>query len=101
MKTDITVSKKATINTGNYSSITPSVSLTLKDVDVDIIEEVHENLNIITAALFMSEFEIMAELQEDVKNLGITEFFSQLGKNEMEADLKEAVKNLSQNLFEV
>jgi len=55
MKTDITLSKKATINTGNYSSITPSVSLTLKDVDITQIERAYEDLNVISAVFFLSE----------------------------------------------
>lgn len=32
-KIDFTISRDATINTGNYSSIKPSVTITVKDVD--------------------------------------------------------------------
>jgi len=100
MKTDITLSKKATINTGNYSSITPSVSITLKDVDASQIERAYQDMNIITAVLFLSEYKVMAELQDDSKKLGITKFFETLNeeKEDMKTDFEEAVKNLAENL---
>jgi len=100
MKTDITLSKKATINTGNYSSITPSVSLTLKDVDVTQIERAYHDLNTISAVFFLSEYRIMAELQEDSKKLGILKFFETLNeeREEMKTDFEDAVKNLAENL---
>lgn len=33
MKTDISITKSLTINTGNYESVRPSITITLKDVD--------------------------------------------------------------------
>lgn len=100
MKTDITLSKKATINTGNYSSITPSVSLTLKDVDITQIERAYEDLNVISAVFFLSEYRIMADLQDDSKKLGIAKFFETLDieKQQMKVDFEDAVKNLAENL---
>jgi len=100
MKTDITLSKKATINTGNYSSITPSVSLTLKDVDISQIERAYQDLNTITAVFFLAEYRVMAELQEDTKKLGISKFFETLNKEreEMKIDFEDAIKNLAENL---
>jgi len=101
MKTDLTVSKKATINTGNYSSITPSISLTLKDVDVDKIPEVYEHLNTISGALFLKEFEELADTQEAVKTLGIRDYFSHLDKGQMENDVMDAMKALVDKNFEI
>ena len=98
MKTDMTVSKKATINTGNYSSISPSVSLTLNGIEIEEVFEVYEDLNTLTAAMFMHEFETMAEMQDEVKTLGISEFFRQLGHGDMEIDVNEAIKRLAQKL---
>ena len=100
MKTDITLSKKATINTGNYSSITPSVSLTLKDVDITQLERAYEDLNVISAVFFLSEYRVMAELQDDSKKLGITKFFETLDieRRQMKLDFETAVKNLAENL---
>ena len=95
---DITVSKKATINTGNYSSITPSVSLTVCDVDENRVKEVHSNLGTISMALFLEEFYNMSNLQEEVKNVGIKQFFNELDMEEIKADFNEAVSNLKYNL---
>ena len=43
-KIDITVSRDMTINTGNYSSIKPSVTLTVKDVDATDAGVVYSNI---------------------------------------------------------
>lgn len=95
MKTDLTVSKKATINSGNYSSISPSVSITAKDVDTSKMKEVYESMNVITSALFIQEMNTISELQEDIKRVGIREFFNQLEVNEMKKDLDEALEKLT------
>jgi hypothetical protein len=101
MKTDITVSKKATINTGNYSSITPSISMTLKDVDIHKVDKIYEHLHIITSALFIYEFRAMSDIQDEVKKLGIKKFFDELKSDEMKEDLKLSIKELSDKLFEI
>lgn len=98
MKTDMTVSKKATINTGNYSSITPSVSLTLNGVEIEEVIEVYEDMDMLTAAMFIREFEGMVDIQNDVKTGGITEFFKKLEREEMDNDVTAAIKRLAQKL---
>jgi len=97
---DITVSKKATINTQNYSSITPSVSITFKDVNVSDAEQVYEDLNVISAVFFLSEYRVMAELQDDTKKLGITKFFETLDQEReaMKTDFESAIKRLAETL---
>lgn len=40
-KIDITIGRTMTINTGNYQSVKPTVSITLKDVDSDNLEEMN------------------------------------------------------------
>ena len=97
---DITVSKKATINTQNYSSITPSVSMTLKNVEAVDIEQAYSDLNIISAVFWLSEFRLMANLQDDTKKLGITKFFETLDEDrkDMKNDFEEAVKRLAEKL---
>ena len=39
MKLDLTLGKSLTINTGNYSSIKPEVSITLNGIELDNLEE--------------------------------------------------------------
>ena len=97
---DITISKKATINTQNYSSITPSVSLTFKDVDVSNAEQIYADMNVISAVFWLSEYRLMANLQDDTKRLGITKFFETLDeeKESMKTDFEEAIKRLAERL---
>ena len=97
---EINVSKKATFNTGNYSSITPSVSLTLSGVDIDDAEQAYQDLNVISAVFFLSEYRVMAELQDESKKLGITKFFETLDEERetMKSDFEEAVKRLAEKL---
>ena len=97
---DITISKKATFNTGNYSSITPSVSLTLSGVDINDAEQAYQDLNVISAVLFLSEYRVMSELQDDTKKLGITKFFETLDEERetMKSDFEEAVRRLAEKL---
>ena len=94
----MTVAKKATINTGNYSSITPSVSLTLNGIEVEEVIEVYEDMDILTAAMFVREFETMTEIQEDVKTGGIANFFDKLQREDMDVDVTEAIKRLARKL---
>ncbi len=99
MKIDLEVKKQATINTGNYSSIQPSVNIRLKDVDVGKTEKVYENLNIISTALFIKELYILSEVQNELKNLGIKEFFEKLEMDEVKTDFKNAIKELHDDIF--
>lgn len=55
MKMDITVTKKDHVNLGDYSSTEPSVSLTLKDVNVDDFEQAQENLSLLTELIWIQE----------------------------------------------
>ena len=67
MKVDISVSRTLTINTGNYESIKPTVSLTVKDVDNDKVSDVY--LSIETALTGLLKMEVLACKQEmDTKN---------------------------------
>ena len=99
MKIDINVKKEATINTGNYSSIKPSVSITLKDIDVNNSEKVYKNLNILTAAFFFNELSVLTEIQNNIKTDGLRKLLSSLEIEEVEKDMKQAIKELHDDLF--
>lgn len=101
MKIDLKVKKQATINTGNYSSIQPSVHITLKDVDLDKTENTYKNLNIISTALFIKELYILSELQNDIKKFGIKDFFKKLQLDEIKTDFRSAIKELHDDLFTI
>jgi len=94
-KCDVTVSKKMTINTGNYSSIQPSVSITMKDVYVENIDETYKDIDLITSVLLIEEIESLTETQDDLQKMGIKDFLGKIDVDAMKADLKEAIEKLS------
>jgi len=54
-KMDITIGKTITINTGNYQSVRPTVSITLKDVDISESEKTYRSLSILVDQIFNIE----------------------------------------------
>ena len=95
-KLDINVSKKMTINTGNYSSIQPSVSITAKDVPIEDIKEAYNSLNVLTSFLFIQEVSVLSELQGDFKSMGIKKFLSEISKEsgQVQSDVEEAIEKI-------
>jgi len=96
-KIDITMGSKMTINTQNYSSIQPSVSLTIKDVPMErVIETKIEMSNMLS--IFMTEEIIeLYGTMDTIKDKGMREVVGAYGK----PDLLEKMKNSLQNSIEV
>lgn len=94
-KCDVTVNKKMTINSGNYSSIQPSVSVTIKDTYVEDIEDTYKNLEVIVDILLMEEIKSLSETQEDIQKLNVKKFLSSLNTDNMTTELKKSIQNLS------
>jgi hypothetical protein len=94
MKTTITVSKKFTINTGNYSSVQPSVSLTVHDVPLDNIQNVHKHLDIIADGLVHEQIESDTMTMGTMKKLGIGEYFTKINKEQMKQTIEHSIKNI-------
>ena len=67
MKTDITIERNMTINTGNFSSIRPNVSITLKDVDILEVHEIYQKIESIVDCLFSLETATLIQKQEVFK----------------------------------
>ena len=97
MSCDITVSKKFTLNTGNFSSIQPSVSITKHGiVDEKDLPKVHRLLDIITDALLHKQIESDAKTMDEMKRLGFEEYFGKINKEKMDEVLKKAVEKLEE-----
>lgn len=69
MKADVTISRQITINTGNYSAIRPSVSVTLKDVDADKMNDNYKQLETIVDGLFALEMATLLKDQDDLNGV--------------------------------
>ena len=77
-KMDITISNKMTINTQNYSSIQPSVSLTIKDVPLGSVAETKKELNNILS-IFMAEETIeLSGMMDAIKTHGFREIVERM-----------------------
>jgi hypothetical protein len=94
MKIDITISKKFTLNTGNYSSIQPSVSLSVKDTELEKIETVHAALDVIASGLLLKQIMEDSEIMDDFKNFGISAFFKKIDMKDIDAQIKENLKRI-------
>ncbi len=96
---DITVSKKFTLNTGNFSSVSPTITLNLKDViDVNMLSEVHKHLEIVADALLHKQMESDAKTMAVIKKLGFSKYFKQV---EEQGNLDEVLEMAIQKLNEL
>lgn len=90
-KIDINISKKMTINTGNYSSIGPSVSFTLKDVDPEKAENLLEKMKDLVEVEFVLQVLHSASTMEEIKINGLKDFVKKQLENSKE--LEDILKN--------
>jgi len=81
MKLDISVSRKATINTGNYSSIGPGVSVTAHDVNQLGFQEAYETISNLADALFALETLKLSEEMGTIKEQGLPEYSKMLSRS--------------------
>jgi hypothetical protein len=94
MKMDITVSKKMTINTGNYSSVQPSVSITLKDVDAKYYNERLYDLTVLVDSAFTNNLIEHSEYMQMIKDYGLNKTLDAINKEEMLQEVENAIENL-------
>ncbi len=93
MKTDITISKKMTINTDNFSSINPFISLTIKDVNLSKVQILSEHLSNIVDNLLQLEIADLSDLMADIQN-DKWQVFTEIG------DQRDEIKNDIQNILD-
>lgn len=98
MSLDITVQKKFTLNTGNYSSIQPSVSITFHGlVDDKDIPKVHNLLDIITDGLLHKQIESDALTMATIKKMGFSDYFKKIKEQgNMDETIEEACRKLTE-----
>lgn len=79
-KCDITIARSMTINCSNYSSIKPSVSITLKDIDTYVASEKYEQLAKVLDVLMLMETVALGNEIESCNTLGYKKFIENLEK---------------------
>lgn len=96
-KVDVSVTRSMTINTGNYESIKPTVTLTVRDVDSNRVDDAYLALDKVIGGLFKMEVYACASEGHEVSK-GLTDYVKYVGRNaeqigsEIESSLKELDK---------
>ena len=91
---NIRIQKRATINTGNYSSIQPAVEAELINVKPEEFIEKTEALNTLVDSLFTVNMIEHAELQQLIKDNGLPTVLNAINIQGMKEDIKEALEIL-------
>lgn len=99
-KCDLTISKDVTLNTGNYSSIKPSVSVTIKDIDQDKLYDEYTKLSEVLDAMIALETISLGNEMESFSSTGYKEYVRNLEQSREK--IESIVEEYSQNcLFSV
>ena len=90
-KCDVTIAKSMTIPTSmKFSSIKPSVSVTVKDVNLSEITSVSKSLEVITSGLLIHNIKEDMELMDDVDK-GV---FADIDMNYVDQSIEENAKKI-------
>lgn len=92
-KMDITIGSKMTINTQNYSSIQPSVSLTIKDVTLDKVIETKKHMNNILSIFMTEEIKDLSDMMETIKVHGLKEVLKKYDDPTLLEKMKDSLQN--------
>lgn len=86
-KCDITVSRGITINTGNFGSIRPDVSITVKDVDSEILDKTFKNVSSKLDAMIALEIINLGNEAEAINDISFVKYKANLEKTKDEIEL--------------
>ena len=69
MKCDITLSRGQTVNIGNWSNVKPNISMTLKDVDTEVLNDKYSQLSNLVSCLLGYETKTALEEMKLVSHI--------------------------------
>lgn len=96
-KIDFTISRDATINTGNYSSIKPSVTITVKDVDSKDVTSKYKEVTQALDILMLMETIALGNEMESTQSLGFKKYLAEIMKVDNE-ELTETLKIIMEGI---
>jgi len=99
MKLDINVSKTITVNTGNYSSIKPSVSITAKDIDIQNVKDTYKRVSNLVSNLLYEETIDMCDNSNTIQEVGIDHFIESY--EHLKNDIKKENEKIINELMKV
>lgn len=94
-KCDIVLDRSMTISAGNYSTIRPTVSITLKDIDVNDITEKYQKLSNVLDVLMLLETTKLGDEILTVNDGGFKNYIKIL------SDVKEPLDMLKKSVNEL
>ena len=101
MKIDVSVNKKFTLNTGNFSSISPSLSLTAHDIDSKDVDRVHTLLGDVADVLLHDQIQTDATTMASIKKMGFGKYFKSIDRDRMTKTMESALNELSGNTDDI
>lgn len=90
---DITRSKQMTISPEQFSNIKPSISITLKDIPLEQLDNASSNLENITDNLFRIEVAFQYHLFQKIKGEGLENF-----SNDVVENINEIIENIENSM---
>jgi ribosomal protein L14E/L6E/L27E len=93
VKTDLTLAKNFKVSMG-YSNITPFLSMSVKDVDIENVEKAHTALETIADILIHKQIKNDSELLKTIQDMGLEPYMDKIDMDEMNVVLKDSVKDL-------
>ena len=91
----VTVTKKFTLKTGNYSSISPSVSVSINNVKPLDMGDAHRQLEIVADGLLHDQIESDAKTMATIKKLGFSEYFKNIDREKLDESVEQALGELN------
>ena len=80
-KCEITVGKKFTLNTQNFSSISPTINIKITDLtDIRDILKAHKIVELIADGLLHKQIESDAKTMAIIKKIGFAKYFKKVHK---------------------
>ena len=95
-KADITRSKQMLIATEQFNNIKPSISITLKDIPLEQLDNASSNLEDIADNLFRIEVAFQYQLYQKIKREGLENFSNDVieGINDIIENIEKSMNNL-------
>lgn len=90
---DITRSKQMTIAPEQFNNIKPSISITLKDVPLDQLDNASSNLEDVVDGLFRMEVAFQYHLYQKIKRDGLEEFSNNILEN-----INDTIENIEKSM---
>lgn len=89
----MTIGSKMTINTQNYSSIQPTVSLTIKDVPLEKLIETKNHMNNILSIFMTEQIKDLNDTMETIKTIGLKEILDKYEDGVLLEKMKDSLQN--------